>query len=149
MLTKVLVYQTNNKNDFIQNMTAVLSKDYVPFSRMECVTCLSFDIEDTPENKLSILEKVFNMCNDDDLRGEITLNYSVSVGDIVVVNFTAYRCVSDDWDLIPLNDAEVKVIEEVYQEYEALYETDNDNNSPVLSSEHGTFCTKRRHSYCQ
>ena len=122
-MKNALVFQTNNQEDFSQNMTGgLLGKDYVPFSRLECVTYIPVEDDDT----LSILERVFSICNDSEM--EVNLNYSMSVGDVVVIDSRAYRCGAADWEELELTDKELKVVEEINEEIKNEIMEENEMN---------------------
>ena len=91
-MKKVTVYQTTNEQDFANNMlaSAIRGRSFTPIQRMEEVVMLRQNGEDS-----DILEELFEKLNDEEYK--YSINYSMSVGDIVRIDNTYYRCLSSGW----------------------------------------------------
>ena len=113
-----LVFQARTNEDLMKNIQAPVTGEYVPFSKMEFATCVPISDGDTA----TILEKIFSDCNGDFMCRH--LNYSMSVGDIVVIYDKTYRCGASDWEEITLNAREQKLIAEIYAEIRGQHEMD-------------------------
>ena len=92
-MKKVTVYQTTNEQDFANNMlaSAIRGRSFTPIHRMEKVVMLRQNGEDS-----DILEELFEKLNDEEYK--YSINYSMSVGDIVRIDNTYYRCTSFGWE---------------------------------------------------
>ena len=92
-MKKVTLYQTRNDEAFLQNMRARFTEDYVPLHEMESVVMLRMSGDDS-----YILEELFYRMNSNEYF--YSLNYSMSVGDIVDIAGNLYRCLPIGWDVI-------------------------------------------------
>lgn len=126
-MMNALLFQVNvsNEKDFAQNMTASFTgQRYVPFSKMEYVTYIP--VEDT-DNTLSVLEEIFSICNDP--KAEINLYYSMSTGDVVILNNKAYRCGMGCWEEFELSVKELEVVTEILEEIKNEMEEEEMNGA--------------------
>lgn len=92
-MKKVTLYQAKDDEGLIRNMRARLMEDYVPLHDMESVVMLRMSGEDS-----MILDELFYRMNCEEYR--YSLNYSMSVGDIVDVDGNLYRCLPIGWGII-------------------------------------------------
>lgn len=96
-MKKVTVFQTASKGDFAVNMHAAYDDNgtFVELSKMEQVVMLRYPSEDDDE---FILEDLFSRLNDEEYR--YSINYSMSVGDVVQIDHKTYRCMPCGWLLL-------------------------------------------------
>ena len=92
-MKKVTLYQAKNDEVFIRNMRARFTGDYAPLHEMESVVMLRMSGEDS-----MILDKLFYRMNREEYC--YSLNYSMSVGDIVDIDGNLYRCLPIGWGVI-------------------------------------------------
>ena len=88
-----------------------------PFAKLEFVTCI---VINENNDVLTNLEFIVRACVTD----FVHLNYPLSVGDVVIIDSKGYRCTETDWEEISLSEKELTVLEEVYEEFETINETD-------------------------
>ena len=93
-MKKITVYQTKNEKDFTNNMLAMFSKRYTSIEEMEPVVMLRE--QDIPDE--DILNSVFEKMNSHEY--SYSLNYSLSVGDIVSIDGVSYRCEPTGWSVV-------------------------------------------------
>ena len=92
-MKKVTLYQAKTDEVFFRNMRARHTNDYAPLSDMEPVVMLRMNKEVS-----DILDDVFYMMNCEEYR--YSLNYSMSVGDIVDIDGKLYRCLPIGWETV-------------------------------------------------
>ena len=92
-MKKVTLYQTRNDEAFLRNMRVRFTEDYTQLHEMESVVMLRMSGDDN-----YILEELFYRMNSNEYF--YSLNYSMSVEDIVDINGTLYRCLPIGWAVI-------------------------------------------------
>lgn len=92
-MKKVTLYQAKDDEVFLRNMRARFTKDYAPLHDMESVVMLRMSGEDS-----MILDELFYWMNSEEYC--YSLNYSMSVGDIVDIAGNLYRCLPIGCDVI-------------------------------------------------
>ncbi len=85
MKKQITLYQAATEESFTKNMMARFSKDYASMDEMEAVVMPHMEGEDT-----AILDRCFILFNQKEYR--YSLNYSMSVGDVVAIGKALYRC---------------------------------------------------------
>lgn len=93
MKKSITLYQAATEEAFTKNMMARFGKDYASMYEMEAVVMLRMEGED-----MAILDRCFILFNQDEYR--YSLNYSMSVGDVVAVDKTMYRCLPIGWEVV-------------------------------------------------
>jgi hypothetical protein len=91
---RVTVFQCATQEQFSQNMMAFITGNYVPVEDMEPVVML----RERDADDRTILEDMFYKMNSQEYN--YSLNYSMSVGDVVQIDKVYYRCMSTGWDTI-------------------------------------------------
>lgn len=110
-MKKVTIYQVTNEKDFAINMMAGLTNtDFVSVLDMEEVVMLREDGKDN-----DILESLFQKMNSEEY--SYSLEYSLSVGDVVRIDDTYYRCMPSGW-----KDISYEVHYDEMEAYESQYE---------------------------
>ena len=89
----VTLYQAATEEAFTKNMMARFGKDYASMDEMEAVVMLRMEGED-----MYILDKCFILFNQEEYR--YSLNYSMSVGDVIAIDKTMYRCLPIGWEAV-------------------------------------------------
>lgn len=89
----VTLYQATTEEAFTKNMMARFGEDYASMDEMEAVVMLRMEGED-----MYILDKCFILFNQEEYR--YSLNYSMSVGDVVSIDKTLYRCLPIGWKIV-------------------------------------------------
>ena len=91
---RVTVYQCATQEQFSRNMMAFITGAYTPVEDMEPVVMLREHNTDDH----AILEDMFSKMNSHEYN--YSLNYSMSVGDVVQIDKVYYRCMPTGWDTI-------------------------------------------------
>ena len=93
MKKSVTLYQAATEEAFTKNMMARFGKDYASMDEMEAVVMLRMEGED-----MYILDKCFILFNQEEYR--YSLNYSMSVGDVIDIDKAMYRCLPIGWEVM-------------------------------------------------
>lgn len=93
MKKSVTLYQATTQEAFSKNMMARFDKDYASMDEMEAVVMLRMEGED-----MDILDKCFFLFNQEEYR--YSLNYSMSVGDVIAIGKALYRCLPIGWEVM-------------------------------------------------
>ena len=93
-MKKVTLYQAVDDKGIANNMLASITHGaYTRVSDMEPVVMLRKEGGDE-----EILEDIFRIMNSNEYK--YSLNYSLSVGDVVCIDSTYYRCMPIGWEVI-------------------------------------------------
>lgn len=92
--TKVTVWQAAGEDGFLKNLKGAFTDTYTSLDEMEEVYAFIVSEELTDEQ---LLNQVFSDGNDEDSDLWDNLNYAISVGDIVQIENTFYRCLPVGW----------------------------------------------------
>lgn len=106
----VTVYQSTSQSKWVANLATIATggNDYLPLSEMEPVLMLRYpsEMEDS-----DILESIFYLGNNsEDIYP--SLNYSLSMGDYVVIDDITYVCQAIGWGVVEFDDTDESSSEE-------------------------------------
>lgn len=93
MKKSVILYQAATEEAFTKNMMARFGENYASMDEMEAVVMLRMEGED-----MYILDKCFILFNQEEYR--YSLNYSMSVGDVIAIDKAMYRCLPIGWEVM-------------------------------------------------
>ena len=93
MKKRITLYQAATEEAFTKNMMARFGEDYASMDEMEAVVMLRMEGED-----MAILDKCFILFNQEEYR--YSLNYSMSVGDVIAIDKALYRCLPIGWKVM-------------------------------------------------
>ncbi len=93
MKKSITLYQAATEEAFTKNMMARFGTDYASMDEMEAVVMLRMEGE-----YIDILDKCFILFNQEEYR--YSLNYSMSIGDVIAIGKTLYRCLPIGWEVM-------------------------------------------------
>lgn len=111
MKKKIVVFQATNERGFCEStLSSYLGDSHTDMSNMEEVVMLREEGEDD-----EILSSLFAKMNSKEY--QYSLNYSLSVGDIVRINDTYYKCKPSGWENVTF-----EVLEDEWEAWESANE---------------------------
>lgn len=100
MTKTIKIYQAYEK-DFAEFFAGSLFGEFISVDDMELVVKFELDETKTTDDKVNtLLDMIFAYGNDGDNPLRPYLTYGLSVGDVVAIGDTYYRCTSTGWSII-------------------------------------------------
>lgn len=99
MTKTIKIYQAYEK-DLAKFFAGSLFGEFISVDDMELVVKFELDETKVTDDKVNtLLDMIFAYGNDDDNPLRDYLSYSLSVGDVVTIGNTTYRCTATGWSI--------------------------------------------------